>query len=324
LAQASHHAIAMPFKPLVLAATVASQRELFQAPLTGQQAFLQPYEAAVASPVVGTAAALPPAVLRTELAYSSGTEMVEIQEDAWSPAWFGVVAAAAVAGAAIHHAPVKKTQRATVADQLLAGMAEHQLHAAAAAQNKLAMLALMGGVETEEFDGKAFAKTLPGITGDELWDPANYCSQQGVTEGKIRFYREVELKHGRLGMLAALGLIVGENYHPLFGGDIDVPSYLAFQQTPLQAFWPAVVLAIAIPEIYSVQTFEPPSSTTQRWTIRSDHEAGDLGFDPLGLKPEDPEELREVQTKELTFGRVAMLATATMIVEELVTGSKLF
>jgi len=53
-------------------------------------------------------------------------------------------------------------------------------------------------------------------------------------------------------------------------------------------------------------------------------EAGDLGFDPLGLKPEDPEELREVQTKELTFGRVAMLATATMIVEELVTGSKLF
>merc|ERR1712118_634714 len=132
------------------------------------------------------------------------------------------------------------------------------------------------GETTEAFDGKAFAKTLPGITGDELWDPANYCSQQGVTEGKIRFYREVELKHGRLGMLAALGLIVGENYHPLFGGDIDVPSYLAFQQTPLQTFWPAVVLAIAIPEIYSVQTFDPPSSKKERWTIRSDHEACDL------------------------------------------------
>jgi hypothetical protein len=313
----------MPFKPLVLAATVASQRELFQAPLS-QQAFLQPYEAAVVSPLVGTAAALPPAVLRTELAYSPGTEMVEIQEGAWSPAWFGLIAVAAVAGAAIHQAP-KKNQRATVADQLLAGLAEHQLHAAASAQNKIAMLALMEATQqTEEFDGKAFAKTLPGITGDELWDPANYCSQQGVTEGKIRFYREVELKHGRLGMLSALGLIVGENYHPLFGGDIDVPSYLAFQQTPLQAFWPAVVFAIAIPEIYSVQTFEPPSSTSQRWTIRSDHVAGDLGFDPLGLKPEDPEELREVQTKELTFGRVAMLATATMIVEELVTGNKLF
>jgi len=315
LAQASHPSVAMPFKPLVFAATAASQRALFQAPITArQQAFLQPYEAALVSPVA-------------ELAYSPAQEIVEIQEDAWSPAWFsfGVVAAAAFAGAAIHQAPAKKTQRATVADQLLAGMAEHQLHAAAAAQNKLAMLALMGGTqEPEQFDGAAFAKTLPGITGEELWDPLNYCSSRGVTEGKIRFYREVELKHGRLAMLAAVGLIVGENYHPLFGGDIDVPSYLAFQQTPLQAFWPAVVAAIAIPEIYSVQTFDPPSSKKERWTIRSDHEAGDLGFDPLDLKPVDPEELLEVQNRELTYGRWAMLATAVMIIEELTTGSKIF
>merc|ERR1719327_2414063 len=189
-------------------------------------------------------------------------------------------------------------------------------------QDKILAMFSVGGQEAA-FDGEEYAKTLPGIRENlDFWDPMGFCSKAGVTEGKIKFYREVELKHGRLGMLAALGLVVGENYHPLFGGDIDVPAYLAFQQTPLQSFWPAVVLAIAIPEIYSVQTFEAPSSTTQRWTIRSDHEAGDLGFDPLGLKPEDPEELREVQTTELTFGRVAMLATATMIVEELVTGSK--
>ena len=37
-------------------------------------------------------------------------------------------------------------------------------------------------------------------------------------------------------MLASLGFLVGENFHPLFGGDIDVPSYIAFQATPLQAF----------------------------------------------------------------------------------------
>jgi hypothetical protein len=317
----------MPFKPLVFAATVASQRELFQAPLTARQpaAFLQPYEAAAVSPLAGSAA-LPPSAVWTELAYSSGTEVVEIpREESWSPSWFGfaVVAAAAVAGATIHHrAPAKK---ATVADQLLAGMAEHQLHAAAATQNKLAMLAMMGGKQdTEKFDGVAFAKTLPGVTGEELWDPLNYCSSRGVTEGKIRFYREVELKHGRLAMLAAVGLIVGENYHPLFGGDIDVPSYLAFQQTPLQAFWPAVVAAIAIPEIYSVQTFDPPSSKKERWTIRSDHVAGDLGFDPLDLKPVDPQELLEVQNSELTHGRWAMLATAVMIIEELTTGTKIF
>jgi hypothetical protein len=316
----------MPFKPFVFAATVASQRELFQAPLSARtQAFRQPYQAAAVSPVAGTAAALPHAAVWTELAYSSGTETVEIREDAWSPTWlgFGVVAAAAVAGASIRRAPTK-TKRSTVADQLIAGMAEQRFHAAAAAENKLAMLAL-GGEPTKAFDGVAFAKTLPGITGEDLWDPGNYCSANNITEGKIRFYREVELKHGRLAMLASLGFIVGENYHPLFGGDIDVPSYLAFQQTPLETFWPAVVFAIAIPEIYSVQTFNPPTSTDrgQRWTIRSDHEAGDLGFDPLDLKPLDPDELKEMQTRELTYGRWAMLATAVMVLEEVATGSKL-
>merc|ERR1719515_170451 len=125
------------------------------------------------------------------------------------------------------------------------------------AENELAMLAV-GGQETvaskeaPAFNGVEYAKSLPGVTGPlGFFDPLGFCSAEDVTQGKIRFYREVELKHGRVGMLAALGFLVGENFHPLFGGDIDVPSYLAFQQTPLQTFWPAVVLAIAIPEIFS-------------------------------------------------------------------------
>jgi hypothetical protein len=312
----------MSFKPFVFAATVASQRELFQTPLAArQQAFLQPYQPAVVSPVAGTAAALPPSAVWTELAYSPGPENVEIPGDAWSLSWLGCgVVAAAVAGAAIHRAPTKETK--SVADTLIAGMVEQELQAAAADENKLSMLALSGKKETKAFDGVAYAKTMPGIKG-ELWDPMNYCSARGITEGKIKFYREVELKHGRLGMLASVGIVVGENYHPLFGGDIDVPSYLAFQQTPLETFWPAVVLAIAIPEIYSVQTFEPPDSKKERWTIRSDHESGNLGFDPLDLKPTDPDELKEMQTTELTYGRWGMLATAVMILQELSSGSKL-
>lgn len=51
---------------------------------------------------------------------------------------------------------------------------------------------------------------------------------------------------------------------------------------------------------------------------------GDLDFDPLGLKPTDPEELKIMQTKELQHGRLAMLAAAGMIVQELQTGSTLF
>merc|ERR1719353_2885773 len=150
-----------------------------------------------------------------------------------------------------------------------------------------------------------------------------------VSEGKVRFYREVELKHGRVAMLAALGFPIAEQFHPLFATD-DAPSFSAFQQTPLQTFWPIVVAAIAIPEVFSVFTFVNPASRledgspAQPWTIRTDHTPGDLGFDPLGLKPTDPAELLAMQNKELNNGRLAMIAIAGMIVQEGVTGSKLF
>merc|ERR1712203_1121793 len=89
---------------------------------------------------------------------------------------------------------------------------------------------------TDKFD----VKELAGVTEPlGFFDPVGFT--EGKSEGKIRFYREVEIKHGRLGMLAAVGFLVGENFHPLFGGNIDVPAYLAFQQTPLQTFWPIVV-----------------------------------------------------------------------------------
>merc|ERR1719514_27949 len=199
--------------------------------------------------------------------------------------------------------------------------------------NKLATFALMGKDGAKNFDGVAYAKEMPGVlepTG--FFDPLGFCSADDITEGKIKFYREVEFKHGRVGMLAALGFVVGENFHPLFGGNIDAPPYLAFQQTPLETFWPIVVFAIAIPEIYSVFTFETvgandsrgkPTPQGQTWAIRADHESGDLGFDPLGLKPTDPAELKEMQTKELNNGRLAMIAAAGMIVQELATDNKL-
>merc|ERR1711924_88581 len=106
-----------------------------------------------------------------------------------------------------------------------------------------------------------------------MGDPLGFSTD--ASEGKIKFYREVELKHGRVAMLASLGFLVGENFHPLFGGNIDVPSYVAFQQTPLQTFWPAVVFVIASLEVFSVFTFEDPN--VEGWAIRADHEPGTLG-----------------------------------------------
>merc|ERR1712167_419132 len=75
-----------------------------------------------------------------------------------------------------------------------------------------------------------------------FWDPLGISTN--LDEGKILFYREAELKHGRVCMLASLGFLVGEQWHPLFGGNIDVPSAFAFQQTPLEKFWYIVALAM--------------------------------------------------------------------------------
>jgi hypothetical protein len=184
---------------------------------------------------------------------------------------------------------------------------------------------LLQTIDTVKFKASALA----GVTAPmNYFDPLGFSTT--VTAGKLLFYREVELKHGRVAMLAALGFVVGENFHPLFGGEIDSPAIYAFQETPLQTFWQAVVIALALPEIYSVFTFEEPGTTGQalvkneQWAIKADHVPGDLGFDPLGLKPEDEDELVAMQTKELNNGRLAMIAIAGMVAQELVTGEKLF
>jgi hypothetical protein len=174
---------------------------------------------------------------------------------------------------------------------------------------------------------KLKAEDMAGVIAPTgFFDPLGFSAK--LTTGELLFYREVELKHGRVCMLAALGILVGENFHPLFGGNIDAPAAFAFQQTPLETFWPAVVAAIAIPEVFSVFTFSEPykyfEGSGPLWSIKEDHVSGDLGFDPLGLKPTDPEEFKTMQTKELNNGRLAMIATAGMIAQELATGKSLF
>lgn len=51
---------------------------------------------------------------------------------------------------------------------------------------------------------------------------------------------------------------------------------------------------------------------------------GDLGFDPLGLKPEDDEELKALQTKELNNGRLAMIGISGFVAQELVLKQEIF
>jgi len=154
-----------------------------------------------------------------------------------------------------------------------------------------------------------------------FFDPLGLSKDK--SEARLRYFQEAETKHGRVAMLAALGFLVGENFHPLFGGNVDTPSYVAFQQTPLQTFWPAVVALLAYIENGAIGKFKNPDGQSL-WQLKDDHEIGDLSFDPANFKPKDATALKNMKTKELQNGRLAMLGIAGMVAQELVDGKKIF
>merc|ERR1719224_429201 len=63
-----------------------------------------------------------------------------------------------------------------------------------------------------------------------------------------------------------------------------------------------------------------PSEETSFQRLRPGYTPGDLGFDPLNLAPEDPAEFRLMQEKELSHGRIGMIAAAGFMAQEAVTG----
>merc|ERR1712013_429240 len=117
-----------------------------------------------------------------------------------------------------------------------------------------------------------------------FWDPLGVAAK--ADENTLKRYREAEVTHGRVAMLAALGLLVGEA--------VEGSSFLfnASYKTPGQ--------------------------------LNDSYYPGDIGFDPLGIKPEDPEELDLMITRELQNGRLAMIAAAGMITQEVVDGLGIF
>ena len=84
-------------------------------------------------------------------------------------------------------------------------------------------------------------------------------------------------------------------------------------------FWVFSLLGMAFIEYNTIMTaFETPSAVTGEGGLKEDYIPGDLGFDPLGLKPDNEADLDVMKTKELNNGRLAMIGIAGMLVQELV------
>ena len=168
------------------------------------------------------------------------------------------------------------------------------------------------------------AETMPGALAPMgFFDPLGFAAKADI--GTLKRYREAEVTHGRVAMLAVLGFLVGEAVEGssfLFDAQISGPAISHFTQVP--DGWDALIVTfIGAAEAQRAQIgwVDPAdASYDQPGKLRDEYYPGDIGFDPLGLKPEDPEELDLMITKELQNGRLAMLAAAGFLAQEAVDG----
>jgi hypothetical protein len=164
-----------------------------------------------------------------------------------------------------------------------------------------------------------FCYGLPGgknILGE--FDPAGFTKDKSKLE--VFRYREAELTHGRVSMLASLGFIVQEKFHPLFSGD-GGPAIQQIPQLP-PWLWLALTVGIGAAEFTRIRKGWAPldESGKAESALREGYMPGDLAFDPLGIAPEDPEEFELMQEKELSHCRLAMIAASGFLAQEAVSG----
>merc|ERR1712094_81132 len=97
-----------------------------------------------------------------------------------------------------------------------------------------------------------------------------------VDAGRLAFYREAEIKHGRVAMLASVGFLFQEHY--TFTG-IDSPSYVSFEQPGLAGgLWLGLAVMLGNVEGKSVESFMPldggivaEQNESRLFRIKEDH-----------------------------------------------------
>jgi len=148
------------------------------------------------------------------------------------------------------------------------------------------------------------AANLPGNCAPlGFFDPLGFTKD--ASPETIKKYREAELKHGRVSMLACFGMITADKWHPLFDGKLSSNPLLAATQTP-KLGWLQIILFIGFIEVLGILNSRRP-----------DYQPGDF----LGSAQwETDEGWISYQTKELNNGRLAMFGAIGMLTGSYITG----
>jgi hypothetical protein len=151
-----------------------------------------------------------------------------------------------------------------------------------------------------------------------FFDPLGFTKDKELNE--VKRIREAEIMHGRVAMMATVGYLIGESTPTITYG-MDIHHTIANNQlaeVPGTVLFP-FFLAINISEALraSIGWVEPGLGPL--FSLREKYYPGDIKFDPLGLKP-DGDNFANMQAKELSNGRLAMIAVAGMCVQEQING----
>ena len=190
------------------------------------------------------------------------------------------------------------------------------------------------------------------------FDPLGLASEENLVS-----YREAEIKHGRVAMLAALGWPAAEKFEPLFAkltgsfdelaetggrapsllnggleesqipffllGAFSVAGYADFKGTEIQKQLKLEVRRPAPARIRMAASAWPHLHA--RVPLRPDAprgvctraQPGNVGFDPLSLFPEDAPTQEKYRLAELKHGRIAMIAITFYALEEAISGTSI-
>ena len=186
----------------------------------------------------------------------------------------------------------------------------------------LVLLALVGAAQA--FVAPS-ARSAPKVVAPAVFD--DYVGGQGAFVKDYNFdplglaekapemvpwYRECEIKHGRIAMLAVVGFITAEYVRipgDMYQGMSVVEAHNALLKNgPMYQllFWIGMFeLIVTIPAFVATQNGE--------------RAPGDFNFG-MGFAPKDPEKFKLKQIAELKNGRLAMLGFSGMVTQSVLSG----
>merc|ERR1719392_544129 len=185
---------------------------------------------------------------------------------------------------------------------------------------------LRSGVKSPGYNtlppGEKFYNGFEGNIGDQeplgFWDPAGFTKDGNVANFKRR--REIEIKHGRVSMLATIGYIVPEYFK--LPGEIspslglmfeDVPNGLgALSKVPTAGLAQIFAFAGFLETVYNKPCGEP-----------GNYGKGFLGLGSVGLSAsiQNPGVREKKLNAELANGRLATVSIIGMFFQDGLTGS---